>query len=291
NGRLQPEAIEGTPAVWDRQDGGLFDLEVHPQYSRNGWIYLSYSEPGSHETSMTAIVRGRIKGNRWTDQEFLFHAAQELYTTSNIHYGSRFVFDRQGHLFFSIGERGKMEDAQDLSRPTGKIHRVNDDGTIPRDNPFAGKPGALPSIWSYGHRNPQGLAIDPATGRMWETEHGPKGGDELSLIEPGHNYGWPITSSGAQPGIAKTSERGMDSPVVFWTPTFAPSGMTFYTGDRYPGWRGNLFVGGLASQQLRRIELRGDRVTHQEVVLDQVGRVRDVAVGPDGYLYMALQQP
>jgi glucose/arabinose dehydrogenase len=290
-GRLLPDAVHGTPAVWLQQDGGLFDVEVHPQYSSNGWIYLSYAEPGPDKTSMTAIVRGRIDANRWTDQQFLFHAPADLYTASNIHYGSRFVFDRQGHLFYSIGDRGKMEDAQDLSKPTGKIHRVNDDGTAPEDNPFAGRAGALPSIWTYGHRNPQGFAFDPATGKLWETEHGPKGGDELNLIEPGRNYGWAVITSGIQAGITRTAQEGMEQPVVFWTPTFAPSGMTVYTGTRYPAWAGSLFVCGLASQQLRRIELGGDQVRHQEVVLDQVGRVRDVAVGPDGYLYLALQSP
>jgi glucose/arabinose dehydrogenase len=290
-GRLLPDAVHGTPAVWLQQDGGLFDVEVHPQYSRNGWIYLSYAEPGPDKTSMTAIVRGRIDANRWTDQQFLFHASADLYTASNIHYGSRFVFDKQGHLFYSIGDRGKMEDAQDLSKPTGKIHRVNDDGTAPEDNPFAGRAGALPSIWTYGHRNPQGFAFDPATGKLWETEHGPKGGDELNLIEPGRNYGWAVITNGIQAGITRTAQDGMEQPVVFWTPTFAPSGMTVYTGTRYPAWVGSLFVCGLASQQLRRIELGGDQVRHQEVVLDQVGRVRDVAVGPDGYLYLALQSP
>jgi aldose sugar dehydrogenase len=287
--KLLSDAVRGTPAVWVRQDGGLFDVEIHPQYSRNGWIYLSYSEPGPNQTSMTAIVRGRINANEWIDQQFLFHAPADLYTASNIHYGSRFVFDKQGHLFYSIGERGTLEDAQDLSKPTGKIHRVNDDGTVPGDNPFAGKPGALPSIWTYGHRNPQGLAIDPATGKLWETEHGPKGGDELNLIEPGRNYGWAVITNGVQPGITKTAQKGMEPPVVFWTPTFAPSGMTFYAGTRYPRWRGSLFLCGLGSQQLRRIELNGDHVAHQEVVLNQFGRVRDVAVGPDGYLYLALQ--
>jgi glucose/arabinose dehydrogenase len=289
--KLLPDAVRGTPAVWARQDGGLFDLEVHPQYSRNGWIYLSYAEPGPTNTSMTAIVRGRIKANRWVDQQFLFHASADLYTTSNIHYGSRFVFDKQGHLFYSIGDRGTMEDAQDLSKPTGKIHRVNDDGTVPDDNPFAGKPGALPSIWTYGHRNPQGLAIDPATGKLWETEHGPKGGDELNLIVAGRNYGWAVITNGIQEGITRTAQEGMEPPVIFWTPTFAPSGMTFYAGAGYPGWTSSLFVCGLGSQQFRRIELTGDQVTHQEVVLTQFGRVRDVAVGPDGYLYLALQSP
>jgi aldose sugar dehydrogenase len=285
------DAVRGTPAVWLQQDGGLFDVEVHPEYSRNGWIYLSYAEPGPNNTSMTAIVRGRIDANQWIDQEFLFHAPADMYTASNIHYGSRFVFDKQRHLFYSIGDRGRMEDAQDLSKPAGKIHRVNDDGTAPKDNPFAGRPGALPSIWTYGHRNPQGLAIDPATGKLWETEHGPKGGDELNLIEPGRNYGWAVITNGIQTGITKTAQEGMEPPVVFWTPTFAPSGMTFYAGTRYPAWAGSLFVCGLASQQLRRIELGGDQVKHQEVVLDQVGRVRDIAVGPDGYLYLALQSP
>src|ERR1700730_1283223 len=285
------DAVRGTPAVWLQQDGGLFDVEVHPEYSRNGWIYLSYAEPGPNNTSMTAIVRGRIDANQWIDQEFLFHAPADLYTASNIHYGSRFVFDKQGHLFYSIGDRGRMEDAQDLSKPAGKIHRVNDDGTAPEDNPFAGSPGRLPSIWTYGHRNPQGLAIDPATGKLWETEHGPKGGDELNLIEPGRNYGGAVITNGIQAGITKTAQEGMEPPVVFWTPTFAPSGMTFYAGTRYPAWACRLFVCGLASQQLRRIELGGDQVKHQEVVLDQVGRVRDIAVGPDGYLYLALQSP
>ena len=187
NGKLLPDPVSGTPAVWERQDGGLFDVEVHPKYRQNGWIYLSYSEAGPNDTSMTAIVRGRIKDNKWVDQQFLFHAPPELYTASNIHYGSRFIFDRQGHLFYSIGDRGKIDDAQDLSKPAGKVHRINDDGSIPKDNPFAKRTGALPSIWTYGHRNPQGLAFDPATGKMWESEHGPRGGDELNLLEPGHN--------------------------------------------------------------------------------------------------------
>ncbi|MGH8248866.1 MAG: PQQ-dependent sugar dehydrogenase, partial [Gammaproteobacteria bacterium] len=157
NGKLQPKPVSGTPAVWERQDGGLFDVEVHPKYGQNGWIYLSYAEPGPNDTSMTAIVRGRIKDNTWVDQQFLFHAPPELYTASNIHYGSRFIFDRQGRLFYSLGDRGNIDDAQDLSNPAGKVHRINDDGSIPKDNPFANHPGALPSIWSYGHRNPQGL--------------------------------------------------------------------------------------------------------------------------------------
>ena len=291
NGKLLPDPVSGTPAVWERQDGGLFDVEVHPKYAQNGWLYLSYSEPGPNETSMTAIVRGRIKDNKWVDQQFLFHAPPALYTASNIHYGSRFIFDRQGHLFYSIGDRGHIDDAQDLSKPAGKVHRINDDGSIPKDNPFANRSGALPSIWTYGHRNPQGLAFDPATGKMWESEHGPRGGDELNLLEHGRNYGWGVITHGVQEGVTKTSQDGMEQPVVHWTPAIGPSSIVFYTGDRYKGWKNNLFVSGLAGQQLRRLEVAADRVTHQEVLFTQSGRVRDVAIGPDGYFYLALQFP
>jgi glucose/arabinose dehydrogenase len=291
NGRLQPEPVSGTPAVWERQDGGLLDVEVHPKYGQNGWIYLSYAEPGPNDTSMTAIVRGRIKNNTWADQKFLFHAPQELYTASNTHYGSRFVFDKQGRLFYSIGDRGNIDDAQDLSKPAGKVHRINDDGSIPKDNPFANRPGALPSIWTYGHRNPQGLAFDPATGKMWESEHGPRGGDELNLLEPGRNYGWGVITHGMQDGVTKTAQEGMEQPVVHWTPAIGPSSIVFYSGDRYRGWKNNLFVCGLGGQQLRRLEIASDRVTDQEPVLTQSGRVRDLVIGPDGYFYVALQFP
>ena len=175
---------------------------------------------------MTTIVRGKINAkNEWTDQQVLFRAPLDQFTTNNSHYGSRFTFDRQGHLFYTLGERGVMENAQDLSKPTGKIHRVNDDGSVPKDNPFVGKAGALPTIWSYGHRNPQGLAWDPVTGKLWESEHGPQGGDEINIIEPGKNYGWGVITMGVQPGITKRSEPGMEQPIVYYTPTIAPSGM------------------------------------------------------------------
>ena len=205
---------------------------------------------------MTTIVRGKINAkNEWTDQQVLFRAPLDQFTTNNSHYGSRFTFDRQGHLFYTLGERGVMENAQDLSKPTGKIHRVNDDGSVPKDNPFVGKAGALPTIWSYGHRNPQGLAWDPVTGKLWESEHGPQGGDEINIIEPGKNYGWGVITMGVQPGITKRSEPGMEQPIVYYTPTIAPSGMSFYTGNQYPQWKNNLFVSALAGQQLRRLEV------------------------------------
>ena len=308
--------VSGTPKVHVQQDAGMFDVEVHPKYAENGWIYLSYAEllpgytpppaapPGDAAAggrgggrggtvgpSMTTIVRGRINArNEWVDQQVIFRAPADLYTTDGTHYGSRFIFDREGHLFYSIGERGVMQNAQDLSKATGKIHRVNDDGSVPKDNPFVSTANALPTIWSYGHRNPQGLSWDPRSGRLWESEHGPTAGDEINIIERGRNYGWGVATRGRQPGITKVSEPGMADPIVYYIPTFAPSGISFYSGDRYPGWKNtSLFVGGLAGQALRRLQIDGDTVTGQEVIFDQFGRVRDVAQGPDGYLYLALQ--
>lgn len=322
-GKLLPEPVRGTPKVWERQDGGLFDVEVHPKYADkgNGWIYLSYSAPQPNYTpppadtpaasggqaqgqaaaaqpqpptipSMTAIVRGRInERHEWVDQQFIFEPPPDLYTPSNIHYGSRFIFDRQGHLFYSIGDRGVIPSAQDLTKVTGKIHRVRDDGLVPPDNPFVKRAGAVPTIWSYGHRNPQGLAWDPVTGHLWETEHGPQGGDEVNVIARGKNYGWGEITSGAQAGIEKRAAPGMESPVAYFTPAIAPSGIAFSTGTRYPSWKNQLFVSALRGQQLRRLETRGNKVLAQEAVFDRYGRVHDVIQGPDGYLYVTLQVP
>jgi glucose/arabinose dehydrogenase len=300
--------VKGTPRVHVQQDAGMFDVQVHPRYAENGWIYLSYAEllpgytppaapaagtargrGGATAPSMTAIVRGRLNKNEWVDQQFIYHAPPALYTTDGSHFGSRFIFGPEGHLFYSIGDRGVMQNAQDLSNPLGKIHRVNDDGTIPGDNPFVNTPNAVASIWSYGHRNPQGLAWDPVSGRLWETEHGPTAGDEVNIIERGHNYGWGIATKGTQPGITKSSEPGMDDPIVYYIPTYAPAGISFLTGDRYPAWKNtSLFVGGLAGQALRRLEISGSRVTRQEVIFNQYGRVRDVIEGPDGFMYLAI---
>lgn len=289
-GQLLPP-ITGIPAVWAVQDGGLMDVEVHPQYASNGWIYLSYAESGAEKSSMTRIVRGRIRGTEWVDQQDIYKPPPELFYVDNSHFGSRFIFDSQGHLFYSIGDRGRPSDAQELSKPTGKIHRVNDDGTAPKDNPFAGQPGALATIWSYGHRNPQGFAFDPATGELWSSEHGPTGGDELNLIERGANYGWAVVSYGIQPGITKTEQAGMRQPKAFWNPSIAPAGMVFYSGSRYPGWHGHLFQAALGGQHLRRIEVADDKVVDQEVIFESLGRVRDVIIGPDGYLYVSVNLP
>lgn len=308
NGKLLPEPVKGTPEVWARQDGGLLDVALHPDYKDNGWIYLTYTEvqPGSAmpsppaagqgrgggPPSMTVIIRGRInKNNEWVDTQDIFRAPASLYTASNIHYGSRVLFDHTGHVYFSLGERGEMKNAQDLSNPLGKVHRVNDDGSIPKDNPFVNTPGAVPSIWTYGHRNPQGLSWDPVTGLLWESEHGPTGGDEINILEKGKNYGWGVITMGIQPGLTLHSAPGMEQPIVYYTPTIAPSGIHFYAGNRYPRWKNNLFVAGLAGQQLRRLEIKGREVVAQEVLFQQYGRVRTVTTGPDGLLYVLLQNP
>jgi aldose sugar dehydrogenase len=307
-GRLLPEPVMGTPTVWVRQDGGLLDVALHPDYRSNGWIYLTFTElrPGYVATaaeaaaqgrsvtspSMTVVVRGRINAdNEWVDTQEVFRAPAAIYSSSVIHYGSRLLFDQQGHLFYTLGERGNVPNAQDLSNPLGKVHRVNDDGTVPRDNPFVATPGAVPSIWTYGHRNPQGLSVDPVTGLLWESEHGPSGGDEINILEKGRNYGWGVVTMGIQPGLTLHSAPGMVQPAVYYTPAIAPSGIHFYTGNRYPRWKNSLFVAGLAGQQLRRLEIKGRDVVAQEVLFHQFGRVRTVTTGPDGLLYVLLQNP
>ena len=289
-GRLLPP-VSGLPQVWAVQDGGMLDVEVHPDYGRTGWIYLAYSEGGPDKSSMTRIVRGRIRDNAWVDQQDIFKAPPELFYTGNIHYGVRFVFDRQGHLFYSIGDRGHAADAQDLSKPTGKVHRVNDDGSAPQDNPFVQRAGALKSIWSYGHRHPQGFAFHPVTGKLWSSEHGPTGGDELNIVERGLNYGWPLVSFGLEPGVTKTHDSGLQAPVAYWNPSIAPAGMAFSGTAKYPGWPNHLLLATLGGQHLRRIAVDGDKVVEQEVIFDEFGRVRDVVLGPDRYLYVALSLP
>lgn len=331
------EPVRGTPKPYVRQDAGYFDVTIHPDYAKNGWVYLAYSDsigeaapaqgpgpgagpgpgfgpggpgpggpgpgfgpggpgfgPISRPPSMTVIVRGRIRDGAWVDEETIFRASPEFYYQDDTHYGCRFYWDKQGHLFFTLGERGKSTDAQDLKSPLGKIHRINADGSIPADNPFVKQPGAVASIWSYGNRNPQGLQEHPVTGKMWATEHGPAAGDELNRIEPGRNYGWPTISRGttfAGEVIEGTEREGMEQPVIWWTPTVAPSGITFYTGDRFPAWKNDLFVATLAGRSLRRLTTEGDQVTHQEVVFSDMGRVRTVVQGPDGYLYVLLATP
>ena len=291
NGKLVEAPVGGIPAVWSEGQGGLLDVAVHPDYATNGWVYLSYSDPGPNGSAMTAVVRGKLKNSQFVDRQTLFKAPVELYRRGEVHFGSRFVVDN-GYLFFSIGERGQQEDAQDLSRPNGKVHRIFDDGRVPEDNPFVGKAGALPTIWSYGHRNPQGLAKDPVTGQLYDVEHGPRGGDELNLVKKGANYGWPVITYGMNydgtPITNVTAKEGMEQPVTYWVPSIAVSSIAFYKGSKFPKWDGHVFVGSLAAEELRRLEMKDGAITHQEVLFKNVGRIRDVVNGPDGLIYVTF---
>lgn len=296
SGQLLPEPVHNTPAVYGGE-GGLLDVVLHPKYSRpgNDWIYLSYGDKSPGGLGMTAVIRGRLRDGAFVDQQQIFKADLSLYRSKGLRFGSRLLFDKEEHLFFSIGDRGHPGDEQDLSDPNGKVHRVDDDGHIPKDNPFVHRHGALPSIWSYGHRNPQGLAFSPVTGELWETEHGPRGGDELNVLKPGHNYGWPVITYGMNydgtPITDHTAQEGMDQPITYWVPSLAVSPIAFYTGNRFPEWKNDLFLGSLAAEELRRLVIEGHSVTHQEVLFKGIGRVRDVVNGPDGYLYVVLNQP
>jgi len=296
NGKLDPQAIEGTPEVIEHGQGGLMEVALHPDYEENGWVYLGFSE-GTREPRVrcnTSVVRGRIKGHQWTDQEWIYRPDPKFHATSGVHYGTRFVFD-QGYIYFVMGERGGMMEAQDLSRPNGKIFRLHDDGRVPADNPFVDNPDAIPGIWSYGHRNPQGLVMDPRDGALYSTEHGPRGGDELNLILPGRNYGWPVITHGMNyngtPMVAITEKEGMEQPLVHWTPSTAVCGLDIVTGDKFPNWKHDLLSGGLAQQEVRRIRIGDREVLHQEVILKNIGRVRDVACAPDGLIYVLLNRP
>lgn len=296
---LLPRAVVGIPEVRAHGHGGMMEVALHPEYEKNGWIYLGFSDgwmPDGEKRPkcLTAIVRGRIRDMEWVDQEWIYRADKKFYSASGVHFGTRCVF-KNGYLFFVVGERGGWKEAQDLSRPNGKIFRLHDDGRIPDDNPFVKTPGARPGIWSYGHRNPQGLDLDPATGELYSTEHGARGGDELNRIQRGRNYGWPEITHGinynGKPISAFTAKEGMEQPVIHWTPSIAPCGLDFYRGDLFPEWKGDLFAGTLKQQEIRRLRIRNQKVVEQEVILKGLGRVRDVAGGPDGALYVVLNGP
>ena len=285
--------IADIPAVYLGGQGGLLHVRAHPDYSRNGWVYLSYSE-GSDAGSMLTIVRGRIRDARWVDTQVIYRAAPEFFTASGAHFGARFTFDGD-YLFFSVGERGTQENAQNLQNPFGKIHRIFSDGRVPADNPFAATPGAAPTIWSLGHRNPQGLMFDSHEQLLWSTEHGPKGGDELNLIQRGRNYGWPLVTHGINydgtPVSADSEREGFESPLAHWNPSPGLSNLVMYRGRGFPRWRGQLLVSTLAQQQLKLVRLDDKRVIGEELLLDGTGRIRDVIQGPDGLPYIALNQP
>ena len=292
----EPTRIENTPEVWADGQGGLLEVQLHPAFEQNGWIYLSFSETTGVEdegktAGMTTVVRGRIVQDQWVDEEVLYRADEALHIATAFHFGSRFVFDN-GYLFFAIGDRGRQDQAQDLSLPNGKIHRIHDDGRIPDDNPFLDTPDALPTIWSYGHRNPQGMDRDPLTGALWATEHGPRGGDELNRVEKGKNYGWPVITYGMNyngtPITSETHREGMEQPALYWVPSIAVAGMDFYEGSLFPLWQGKLLVSGMSSGELHLVTIENDAVTEDEILLKGKGRIRDVTSGPDGAIYLLL---
>jgi len=282
------QEVGGLPGVWAAGQGGLLDLALHPDYAINNLVYWTYAAPGPGGAS-TALARGRLDGYALKEVQVLW--TMQKRSGTNIHFGSRLRFGPDGTLYLTTGERGDQNRARDPADAAGKVIRLNDDGSLPADNPFAGRPGYLPELYSLGHRNSQGLAFRPETGQLWLTEHGPKGGDEVNLVLPGADYGWPLTTygvaySGARIAASPTAP-GIEAPALYWTPSIAPSGLDFYSGRAFPAWQGDLLAGSLAGQKLVRIRLSGDAVVGQDILLDgRLGRIRDVRVGPDGLVYL-----
>jgi glucose/arabinose dehydrogenase len=287
------EPVAGLPAVFAQGQGGLLDVVLDPDFAANSTIYLSYAEPAADGTNGTAVARARLDGQQLDDVKVIFR--QQPKFPGRHHFGSRLVIARDGNLFVTLGERNSQRDlAQDLGTHIGKIVRITMDGEAPADNPFVGREGALPEIWSYGHRNLQGAALHPETGRLWTHEHGPRGGDEINVAEPGRNYGWPVITYGREyhgPAIGEgTRKAGMEDPLHYWVPSIGPSGMAFHSGRGHPAWRGQLFVGALPAKQLVRLELGDDGRVKREERIAIGSRVRDVREGPDGALYLATDE-
>ncbi|PQV47395.1 glucose/arabinose dehydrogenase [Jejuia pallidilutea] len=285
--------INGLPKVYVRGQGGLMDIKLHPDYKNNGWIYFSYaSAEGEDDGGNTAIMRAKLNGNTVTNVEHLYKGVPN--TKKGQHWGSRLEFDNEGHLYFSIGDRGNRDvNPQDITRDGGKIYRLHADGSIPEDNPFTDNNNAKQAIFSYGHRNPQGMALHPETGKIWVNEHGPKGGDEINIVEKGKNYGWPVISYGINYSGTKfteiTEKEGMQQPLFYWVPSIAPSGMAFPTSSNYPDWEGSVLVGSLKFEYLERLVLKNNKVVKREKLFEGLGRFRDIKQAPDGYLYAAVE--
>ncbi len=290
--------IAGVPEVAATGQGGLLDVALDPKFAENGLIYLSYAEPRGLLANGTAVMRARFvtkgDGGELSDGKVIFR--QQPDHRGGLHFGARLVFARDGTLFIMLGERFQKDMAQGLDNHFGKVVRINTDGGVPKDNPFVGRSGAKPELWSYGHRNPQGAALHPGTGKLWVVEHGPRGGDEINIAEAGRNYGWPVIGYGIDYSGAKLHEgvakESMEQPIYYWVPSIAPSGMAFYTSDRFAQWKGNVFIGALAGQQLTRLILDGDKVVGEEKLLTNLGeRIRDVRQGSDGAIYVLTDHP
>ena len=285
--------IEGTPEVYVRGQGGFLDIELHPDYQNNGWIYMTYaSSEGDGDGGNTAILRAKLNNNTLVEKELLYKA--EPNTSKGQHWGSRIAFDNDGYLYFTIGERGNRDvNPQDITRDCGKIYRLNDDGSVPKDNPFVNNPSAKHAIFSYGHRNPQGMAKHPITGDIYIHEHGPKGGDEINIISNGKNFGWPVISYGINYNGTSftdiTENEGMEQPLFYWVPSIAPSGLAIVNSDKYPEWKGNLLVGSLKFSYLERLVLEDYKVLKREKLFEDIGRLRDVKQAPDGFIYFAVE--
>lgn len=294
DGTDKVKVIGEVPSVRSKGQGGMLDVEVHPDFINNSFIYLTYSDISDNKFH-TSLIRAKLVNNQLVDSEVIFRPKEQFFTKKTHHYGSRIVFDDDGFIYFSIGDRGDRDLAQNLDMPNGKMYRIYDDGTIPIDNPFYYTKGAIKSIWSYGHRNAQGLAIHPLTRQIWEAEHGPRGGDEVNIILKGHNYGWPVITYGKNYSgtiISRfTHKEGMDQPIFHWTPSIAVCGIAFYDGDQFPEWKNNLLATSLKFERLHRVELDGLNMVKDEIIFEAGSRVRDVEIGPNGMIYVALEDP
>jgi glucose/arabinose dehydrogenase len=292
-GNLDPIPIQGLPKIRSHGQGGLLDVALHPEFESNRYVYISYAERAGNQYG-TTVMRGKLKNHALEQTEVIFRLSNK--TKSRHHFGSRLIFDNQGYLFITLGDRGDKSRAQDLSDHAGSLIRLHDDGRVPKDNPFSENSQARPEIYSYGHRNIQGATLHPSSELLWTHEHGPQGGDEINIPKAGHNYGWPVITYGVNYVLGTkigegTHKAGMEQPIYTWIPSIAPSGMVFYTGDQYPAWKGNLFVGSLKFQQLVRLEVENNTITHEERLLtDELGRIRDVRQGPDGLLYLLTDE-